>query len=358
MVSIPYSLKILLSPFIDSKNIPFLYRFGKMKSWAMLSQGLIFISIILLCVINPEKNIIFAFIICFIIAVGGAVQDIALEAYRIECVPKQDQNASASAASIGMHIGIWLSGFASLTLADFFSWQYAILFSAFMVAIGMAIVIKSPEPNAEIALSSKISVRVFAKYCMGFLNKNGASKIIFTIFAYKIIVMIFVKEMWGPFLLDYGYTKFQIATIDKSFGILACIAGGSAGGIVACKYGMRTCLYLIFILEMAVSALLVVYSLRIILPEYAILVACIVLKQFVSGMGGSAFMIFLASLCAPPNTAAQYSILMSVGSVCRIVISILSGMSAESFSWPCFFAINAFVCILCSGWLLLMNEKS
>ena len=57
LVKIPYSLKWLWSPIVDNVKIPFLYKMGRRRSWALITQILLGISIFLMFTVNPEKNL-------------------------------------------------------------------------------------------------------------------------------------------------------------------------------------------------------------------------------------------------------------------------------------------------------------
>lgn len=53
-----YSFKFIWSPLVETLKIPVLHRFGKRKSWLLLSQILIISAIIIMAMTNPQdKNL-------------------------------------------------------------------------------------------------------------------------------------------------------------------------------------------------------------------------------------------------------------------------------------------------------------
>ena len=70
LVSIPYSLKFLWAPIMDRVSLPVLTRvFGRRRSWVLLTQGLLFFSIIQLGATNPNEGLwwvaVFALLVSF-----------------------------------------------------------------------------------------------------------------------------------------------------------------------------------------------------------------------------------------------------------------------------------------------------
>ena len=58
LTQIPWTIKFLWAPFIDSFNIPILYKiFGHRKSWLFVINFFLIISIFLLGLSSPTKNI-------------------------------------------------------------------------------------------------------------------------------------------------------------------------------------------------------------------------------------------------------------------------------------------------------------
>ena len=90
-IVLTYSLKFLWAPMIDNFSIPFLNRLGFRKSWILFSQILIVLCLLLLSVINPLDSLYFFAFIAFLVAFSGSIQDIAIDAFRIELAELSQQ---------------------------------------------------------------------------------------------------------------------------------------------------------------------------------------------------------------------------------------------------------------------------
>ena len=136
-ITLTYSLKFLWAPFVDRFSIPFLSIFGARRSWILLMQIIIFISLILISKINPSTNLLIFALVALVIGFAGSVQDIAIDAYRIESAELEDQGNLAAAYQFGYRIAILVGSSFSLLIADAYSWSSAYQLMAFIIAINI-----------------------------------------------------------------------------------------------------------------------------------------------------------------------------------------------------------------------------
>ncbi len=85
--------------------------------------------------------------------------------------------------------------------------------------------------------------------------------------------------------------------------------------------------------------------------NYELFVFTIAFENFSGGMGTSAFIALLMSLCNKRFSATQYALLSSLSAIGRIFISPTAGFVVESVGWPYFFLITTVVA-LPGLWLL------
>ena len=64
-------------------------------------------------------------------------------------------------------------------------------------------------------------------------------------------------------------------------------------------------------------------------------------ENLTCGLGASAFIAYLSSLCSSPHTATHFALLSSFGSMARILLSAGAGYLADILSWPFFFSFTA-----------------
>ena len=79
-----YSLKFLWAPFVDRYSVLGFKVFGKRRGWILFSQSVIFLSLIGMSLIDPLQNIQLLALFAFFAAFFGSIQDVAVDALRIE----------------------------------------------------------------------------------------------------------------------------------------------------------------------------------------------------------------------------------------------------------------------------------
>ena len=81
LTQLPFIFKFVWAPFMDNIS---LFKMGRRRGWMLLSQMLLLFIIAILGCFSPTLNIWIIAILCFIIALFSATQDIALDAFRRE----------------------------------------------------------------------------------------------------------------------------------------------------------------------------------------------------------------------------------------------------------------------------------
>ena len=125
--TLPFSFKYFWSPFADNYKLRlFPINFGQRKSWILLMQAFLFISIALFGFIDVNQHIIAVLVLLLLIGFFGATHDIALEAYRIELFSKGETGIGNGFVVYGYRVGFIISGIFALYLSTVIAWKYPI----------------------------------------------------------------------------------------------------------------------------------------------------------------------------------------------------------------------------------------
>ena len=354
LVKIPYSFKWLWSPLIDRVKIPVLWRMGRRKSWAFLTQLLVFVSIILMSRINPSDNKTLMLICAIMISFSSATLDIVLDAYRVERFSNTPENQAAASAVfvLGYRLGLIFSGAGALWLAEYMSWNNVYFIMSLGSIVGFVTLVLVKEPNIGFEYSSlgdekKQTVKDFFNLSViapfkDFLQNKKWYWVLFLIFFYR-MGDAYVAPMYLPFYSDMGFSKIEIAYITKIYGMIAAILGGLAGGLMINKVGILRGLYICGFLQGITTLFFSVQAM--VGYNTTLLTIIIALENFTSGMATAALVAYISSLCNVLYTATQYALLSSVMSLARDLFSATSGLLAQNVSWSMFFAISSLFCI-------------
>ena len=141
------------------------------------------------------------------------------------------------------------------------------------------------------------------------------------------------------FYQDMGYTKVQIASVVKTFGLFMTIAGGFLGGILSVRYGVIRILFLGAVLSAATNLLFMLLSYGS--HSLPMLYLVISADNLSAGLASAAFIAFLSSLTNISFTAVQYAIFSSLMTLLPKILGGYSGTLVDELGYPNFFIITA-----------------
>ena len=372
----PYTVKFLWAPLVDRMPIPCLTRWlGRRRGWTLLTQLLLMATIAGLGATNPVAHP--GLTAAFALAVGfwSATQDIVIDAYRVEILEERQYGAGAATIVLGYRIGMLVSGAGALYLATYVGWFVSYGIMAAFMTVGVVAVLLNPEPKLQQSRESVEQERRIAVYLEArphlkgktaqalawvygavispfaeFTRRRGWLVILLFILLYKFGDAL-AGVMTGPFYVELGFTKNEIASISKVFGLWAVIIGGIIGGVIVDRMGILKSLLVCGILQMfsnLMFALLAVTG-----NDLKMLALAIAIENLSGGMGTTAFVAYLSSLCNVAYTATQYALLTSFMAFGRTVLSSSGGWLADQMDWVSFFVLTTVAAL--PGLILLLG---
>lgn len=141
------------------------------------------------------------------------------------------------------------------------------------------------------------------------------------------------------FYQDLGFSKIEIASVVKTFGLLMTIVGGFAGGLLAVRFGVMRILFLGAFLSAATNLLFM--QLASAGHDLVWLYIVISADNLSAGIASAAFVAFLSSLTNISFTATQFAIFTSLMTLLPKVIGGYSGTMVDSIGYPIFFLLTA-----------------
>ncbi|MEH6456139.1 MAG: MFS transporter [Cocleimonas sp.] len=219
---------------------------------------------------------------------------------------------------------------------------FIVEFMRLITAIGVAVVLAILQINAGI-VKKQMAVETYVTPISDFFKRYGinlAILILALIGFYRVsdIVMGIVANL---FYQDLGYSKNEIASVVKTFGLLMTIAGGFLGGLLSVRFGVMKILFLGAVLS-AVTNLLFMLLAQIgyNLPMLYVVISA---DNLSAGLASAAFVAFLSSLTNIKFTAMQYALFSSLMVFFPKMLGGYSGMMVEGIGYSSFFLITAII---------------
>ncbi|MDP3170153.1 MAG: AmpG family muropeptide MFS transporter [Polaromonas sp.] len=367
-VGLAYGFKWMWAPLVDRLPIPVLTRLlGRRRSWLLLSQAVIMAALVSMALTDPRAALLPVVWCALAVAFASATQDIALDAFRIESADVRRQAALAATYQTGYRIAmiwagagvLWIAARAEVAGAGSYqhgAWQTAYLVMAASMLLGMVTVLFSPEP----AQREMPPARNAAEWLKGalldpfadFLRRYGkhALLILALIAVYRISDVV-MGIMANPFYVDMGYTKDEVATVTKIYGVIMTLVGAFAGGALAMRFGVMKVLMLGAVLSAASNLLFAWLGSRG--HDVQALIFVISADNLSSGIASAAFIAYLSSLTNINYSATQYALFSSMMLLLPKFLAGYSGSYVDSFGYSHFFTATALlgVPVLLLVWL-------
>lgn len=339
-----YVFKFVWAPLLDSRRLPLFGRLGRRRGWLFAAQLAIAAGLAAMAVTGPAASVPLFLALAGFTAFAGATQDTMVDAYRVEIAPVEMQGALAATYTLGYRIGLQLCGGALvLYLADFAGWRSGYLAMAGFALIPAVATLFAPEPalGKDFGKGTRPGfVDAYVKPFAEFFRAHG--------WMLGLVLLAFVGlfklpdqmlSIAGPFYLDTGFSKSDIATVSKLYGVWMGIAGAFLGGITVAAIGVRRSL-LIAAIAVAISNLL--FILMSMYPgQLWTFVATISGDNLSQGFAGTVLVSFLATLVDRRYTATQYALLSSLANLPGKLIGGFAGYIVEASSYTVFFVISS-----------------
>ncbi len=348
-VFVPYTLKFAWAPLMDRLPLPPLTTWlGRRRGWMIAAQIGLILSIWQMGQTDPREGLFWTAFWALMVAFFSASQDVVIDAYRVEILPRERLGAGAGVVVLGYRIGMWFAGAGTLFLASGSSWGFAYAVMAVLVLVGVATVFWIDEPEGsttEIPGGRKGFAAWFSSAMVepftDFFQRQGvkvAIVILVFISLYKACDVL-LTLMANPFYLDVGFDKAVIAEVSGTFGVFMTIIGGLAGGALVYRAGILPSLLVGGTLQ-ALSNLLFV-MLAMAGPSRPFFYLTVAGENLSAGLGTAAFVAYLSSLCSIHYTAVQYALLTSFMQMLgKYVIVPMSGFYADWLGWTMFFVTS------------------
>ncbi len=351
-VALAYAVKWVWAPLVDRLPIPLLTRrLGRRRAWLLVAQCGVIAGLIGMALGDPSQALARTIGFALLTAFSSATQDIALDAYRIESAAGELQAALVAAYQTGYRIAMMWAGAGALWIAErsrdgagayqAHTWTVSYLAMAASMLIGVAAMLSAREaprsdgPRESAHWWSQLRTAVVEPFA-DFFNRYGwTALVILSLVSCYRISDVLLSVMAGPFYVDAGFSKIEIANVSGIYGVVMTLTGALAGGSLVARFGVQR------ILPAAVTAssasMLLFAWLATRGHDVPMLVAAITADNFSGGVAGTTFIAYLSGLTSTRFTATQYALLSSLMVLAPKLLAGGSGLLVNAIGYPRFF---------------------
>ncbi len=381
-IGLAYGFKWAWSPLVDRLPLPWLTRtLGRRRSWLLVSQLTIAAALLGMAHTDPTVSLTHMAWFALAVAFASATQDIALDAYRIEAVEIKLQGAMAATYQAGYRVAMITAGAGVLWIAAAFDpaeatyehapWRIAYTVMAALMGVGIltTLIVREPQIDAEragllretlaretearawlaghgltgtwLALAAWVHGAVLSPFIDFVRRYRWQALLVLLLIATYRISDVVMGIMANPFYVDMGYTKDEVATVAKVYGVIMTVVGAALGGLLTARWGVMRTLFLGALLSAATNLLFVWLAGRG--HDVSGLVFVVSADNLSAGIASSAFVAYLSSLTNVAYSATQYALFSSVMLLLPKFIAGFSGVIVDAHGYAFFFTGTALI---------------
>lgn len=343
-IGVIYSVKVLWSPLVDHLRIPLLSRLGRRRSWILVAQIGISLSLLAMSVLSPNDSLKLIAVAGLGVAIASATQDIALDAWRIEAIEQRYQGLMSAMYIFGYRLALLFAGAGALFIADWRDWAtaYQVMAASMLVPIAVLLLLPADPHVARAKFEGLLPLvnRVIVAPFSSFFKSYGWAALLLLVFIsiYR-ISDIAMGSMANPLYVDLGFTKSEVASVAKFFGFFMTMTGAFLCGLWVVRSGVVMPLFVGALLVAITNLLFAWLSTQ----GHSIdaLIVVISADNLAGGMANTALIAFLSSLTNRHYTATQYALFSSLMTLPGKLFSTGSGWLVDHYGFFDFFLICA-----------------
>jgi PAT family beta-lactamase induction signal transducer AmpG len=354
-IGLAFGFKWAWAPLVDRMPLPFLTRWlGRRRSWLLFAQCGIAAMLVGVALSDPQASLTQLVLFALATAFLSATQDIALDAYRIEAVGENLQGAMAASYQAGYRIAMIAASAGALWIAagiaggegyHYAAWRGTYLVMAGFMSVGMIATLLLPEPQVNGLSQGQTDERAMAVHLanVAWLPPRAArtlawiygaaisplldfvrryrwqAVLILALIATYRISDVVMGVMSNPFYVDMGYTKQEVATVSKVYGVIMTIVGAGLGGVLTARFAW-----------LAMRG-----------HDLTGLIFVISADNLAGGIASSAFVAYLSGLTNVAYSATQYALFSSLMLLLPKFIAGFSGVAVNAYGYAAFFNATA-----------------
>ena len=366
-VALAYAFKWVWAPLVDRMPLPGLTtRLGRRRGWLLFAQVWVMAGLVGMALTDPQQDLPRLVLFALLTAFASATQDIALDAYRIESASEEKQAALAAAYQTGYRIAMIWAGAGVLAIAAHFDpdeatyqfspWTWAYVAMAASMLVGVLTVLLSREPARFAGVEKPAPdstdrlpwLRRFLRWVYDagaqpfldfFQRYRWQALIILALIATYRMSDVVMGVMANPFYRDMGFSKEEVATVSKFYGVIMTLLGAFIGGVLALRLGVMRVLFAGAILSAATNVLFAWLATRG--HDVGALIFAVSADNLSAGLASAAFIAYLSGLTNVAYSATQYALFSSVMLLLPKFLAGFSGLAVDTVGYETFFITTA-----------------
>lgn len=320
LIGMFWVFKFLWAPLVDKFKFG---RLGHYRGWLLLMQIGVVITLYALSQLNIADDFEWIFLLCMLIGLLSATQDVAADALVYRLVPGHERGLGNSIQVGGAMIGNLFGAGAILMLYPIIGWEGCVYLLMVGMLVSIVLLLRFKEPTFTF---EHPSIRESMKRLATFWKRPKGAHWFAILMVYPLGVSL-GYALITPMLVDAGWGLDSIGFVVNVIGSAVGILGAASAGWFIKRYGRKNTIRFTVILQLPGILLLLLVT-----QGYAdqITVAFVIAAYFLGYTPVSAVLYTLmmdhsSNKCPATDFALQYSIYSAIGFISAGAATALAG---------------------------------
>ena len=342
---LPWVIKFAWSPFVDILKTK--------RFWIIVMQLILGVGFAGVALTLPAENFFrYSLAFLWLLAFSSATHDIAADGFYMLAL-REDQQAFfvgirstfyRIAMITGQGLLVVLAGYLEEQINLVRAWQITMGVSgALMIFLYLyhSAILPKVEDEPEEKTSFKEILNELVKVLVKFFQKKQILLIIVFILLYR-LGEAQLGKIAAPFLLDsvdaggLGISTKEVGLIYGTIGVIALVAGGIIGGILASRDGLKAWIWWM-VAAINIPNVVYIYLSATQPSSFYIISSCVAIEQFGYGFGFTAFMLYLIYVADGEHKTAHFAFCTALMALGMMIPGMFSGDIQEAIGYQNFF---------------------
>ncbi|MCT7959162.1 MFS transporter [Laspinema sp. D1] len=351
LLYLPWVIKMFWGPFIDI--------YSTKRNWILYTNLAMMGCLSLIALSVQLSNFFFISLGAFTIAAFiSATHDIAADGFYMLALSPERQAFYVGIRNIFYRIArmftegvlIVFAGRLATSLGNIpLSWSLAIGLTALMFGglfLYHRLILPFPDSDSQLSPKEIKETVPFVKVISSYFLQNKIAATLAFILLYRFgeallgkMATLFFKDSLA--VGGLGLSTEDVGWINLTVGVISLLMGGILGGVVIAKYGLKKSIWPMA-LALNLPNIFYVYM-AYTQPAKLLVYPLVALDQFCSGLGYTAFAVYLMYICKGAYKTSHFAISTGIMALGMMVPGLISGSIQEKLGYPGFFIL---VCLL------------
>jgi MFS transporter, PAT family, beta-lactamase induction signal transducer AmpG len=339
LLSLPWSLKPLLAPFVDRHGSD---TFGRRKSWIVPLQGALALACLAAGFCPPDHRLVALLVCVFFMNVFAAAQDVPVDGLAVDLLGEHELGLGNAIQVSGYKIGMIVGGSVLISQLGLLGWSgmFFVMTALCLTAMVATVFVKEPRATHRDAHGAKVTWRELGRRLKKLVDSRQAVFVLVAVATYKFGETL-SDQIFEPWLVRVANYPIEQAASFAGWGMGGSLLGSALGGLLATRVKLTKALTIAAAVRCVPLFGMWAMSERLFAADAIDLIALTTTEHFFGGMLTTAMFAWMMSQVDKRIGATHFTLLAAVEVVGKSVPGLFAGAAVDAVGWSPTFLTGA-----------------